>query len=66
MSKERSEPSSDKSGSGTQTEIERTKKQNSKKISLQLSSSNYNKFQEQDPKNTRIRIPETTRDDKSF
>ena len=39
ISKKRSEPSSDKSGSGTQTETERTKEQDSKKRTLQLSSS---------------------------
>ena len=35
-----SEPSLDKSGSGTQTEIEWTEKQDIKKRSVQLSSSN--------------------------
>ena len=54
----------DKSGSVTQTEIERTEKQDSKKRSVQLSSSNYNKLQEQDPKDMRIKIPKTNRDDK--
>ena len=65
-SKKRSEPSSDKSGSGTQTETERTKKQDIKKIPVQLSSSNDNKLREQDPKDMKIKIPETTCDDKSF
>ena len=65
-SKKRSEPSSDKSESGTQTETERTKKQDSKKISVQLSSSNDKKLREQDPKDMKIKIPETTRDDKNF
>ena len=56
----------DKSGSGTQTETERTKKQDSKKTSVQLSSSNDNKLREQDPKDMKMIIPETTRDDKRF
>ena len=60
------EPSSDKSGSGTQTEKERTKKQDSKKRPLKLSSSNDNKLREQNPKGTKITLPETTRDDKIF
>ena len=57
---------SDKSGSGTQTETERKNKQNSKKRSLQISSSNDNKLREQNPKDMKIKIPETTRDDKIF
>ena len=55
----------DKSGSATQTETERTEKQDSKKRSVQSSSSNVNKLWEQDPKDMRIKIPKTTRDYKS-
>ena len=55
----------DKSGSATQTETERTEKQDSKKRSVRLSSSNDNKLTEYDPKDMRIKIPKTTRDDKS-
>ena len=53
----RSVPSLGKSGFATQTETERTEKQDSKKTSVQLSSSNDNKLQEQDPKDMRIKIP---------
>ena len=66
ISKKRSEPSWDKSGSSTQTETERTEKQDIKKRSVQLYSSNDNKLQEQEPKDMSIKIPQTTRDDKSF
>ena len=65
-SKKRSVPSLDKSGNASKTETERTEKQDSKKISVQLSSSDYNKLAEQDPKYIRIKIPKTTCDDKSF
>ena len=56
----------DKSGSGIKTETEQTKKQDIKKISVQLSSSNDNKLREQDPKDMKIKIPKKTRDDKIF
>ena len=42
------------------------KKQDSKKRSAQLFSSNDNKLREQNPKETKITLPETTRDDKSL
>ena len=59
-------PSLDKSGSASETETEQTEKLDSKKRSLQLSSSNDKKLAEQDPKDMRIKIPKTTHDDKSY
>ena len=59
-------PSEDKSGSATKTETERTEKKDGKKRSVQLSSSNDKKLREQNPTNMKIKIPETTRDDKIF
>ena len=61
-----SEPSSDKSGSGTQTETERTKEQDSKKRTLQLSSSDDIKLRKHNPKDMKITLPESTRDDRIF
>ena len=66
IGKKRSEPSLDRSGSGRQTETERTKKQETKKRPVKLSSSNDNKLREHDPKDMKIKLPETTRGDKSF
>ena len=56
----------EKSGSASKTETERTEKQDNKKISVQLSSSNDKKLAELDPKDMRIKIPKTTHDDKSY
>ena len=53
-------------GSASKTETERTEKQDSKKRSVQLSSSNDKKLSEQDPKDMRIKIPKTTHDDKIY
>ena len=66
ISKKRSEPLADKSGSGTQTETERTKEQDCKKRTLLLSSSNDIKLQKHNSKDMKITLPETTRDDKIF
>ena len=49
-----------------QTETERSEKQDSKTRFVQLYSSNDNKLREQDPKDMSIKIPKTTRDNKSF
>ena len=52
--------------SASKNETERTEKQDSKKISVQLFSSNDKKLSELDPKDTRIKIPKTIHDDKSY
>ena len=64
--KKRSEPSLDKYGTGTQTETERTKNEDSKKRTLLLSSSDYIKLQKTNPRDMKIALPETTHDDKSL
>ena len=57
---------SDKSGSGTQTETEQTKEQDSKKRTLKLSSSDDIKLWKHNPKDMKKTLPETTCDDQSF
>ena len=58
-------PSLDKSGSASKNITEQTEKLDSKKISVQLSSSDDKKISELDPKDMRIKILKSAHDDKS-
>ena len=66
IGKKISEPTSDKSRSGTKTETERKKYQDSKKRILELSSSDDIKLRKHNLQDMKITLPETTHDDKIF
>ena len=59
-------PSLDKSGSASKTETEHTEKQDTKKISLPLASSDDKKISEQELKNMTIKTNKSAHYDRSY